>query len=316
MDRRTFLGSLAALGLGGVLTQASAATSFLEAAERKRPKRRFGKFDENHVVIISDLHTNPGGYQADRLRRTIADILKMKPLPLNVIALGDLAYLTGRTSEYTLLKEIIAPLEASGIRFTMAMGNHDRRENFAGVFPSYAAASLLSDRFVYIVQTPSADIIVLDSLQQGEDENTWITPGALDEPQLKWLEKTISLYTKPFFVTAHHPVGETRIQTLLLDNPFCAGYIHGHDHIWRPGWIRKNYSEQTLLRTLCVPSTGHWGDIGYTDLYLDGRDAKACLHEYEFFFPKPVEEGEPRPAQWSLIEEDHKGAVCSFAYRA
>ena len=89
MDRRTFLGSITALGMQGMLGGLKAPNISNMGIE----KTKKGKFDENLVVFISDLHTNPGGYQPDRLRRTIADILKMKPLPLNVIALGDLAYL-------------------------------------------------------------------------------------------------------------------------------------------------------------------------------------------------------------------------------
>ncbi len=163
MDRRTFLGSITALGMQGMLGGLKAPNISNMGIE----KAKKGKFDENLVVFISDLHTNPGGYQPNRLRRTIADILKMKPLPLNVIALGDLAYLLGKPEEYALLKEIITPMETAGIHFTMAMGNHDRRDNFAAAFPKHAAASLLPDRFVYIVEPPYADIIVLDSLSDG-----------------------------------------------------------------------------------------------------------------------------------------------------
>lgn len=314
MDRRTFLGSMAALGLQGMFGGLNAAniTNF-EVEKTKKSKK--GKFDENLVVFISDLHTNPGGYQPDRLRRTIADILKMKPLPLNVIALGDLAYLLGKPEEYALLKEIIAPMEAAGIHYTMAMGNHDRRDNFAVAFPQYAAKSLLPDRYVFIVETPHADIIVLDSLQKSADTDKWITAGALDDNQRKWLEKTLMGYTKPVFVTAHHPIHETAVQSILYASPTCCGYIHGHNHVWDPGWVHKNYAERTLVRTLCLPSTGHWGDIGYTTFRLDETQATARLHQYEYFFPDPLKPGEKKPEQWTMMEEEHKNAVCRFIYR-
>lgn len=311
MDRRTFLGSITVLGMQGMLGGLKASNISNMGIE----KTKKGKFDENLVVFISDLHTNPGGYQPDRLRRTIADILKMKPLPLNVIALGDLAYLLGKPEEYALLKEIITPMETAGIHFTMAMGNHDRRDNFAAAFPKYAAASLLPDRFVYIVETPYADIIVLDSLQKSTDTDKWITAGAIDENQRQWLEKTLMGYTKPVFVTAHHPVHETAVQKLLYASPTCCGYIYGHNHVWDPGWIHKNYSERTLVRTLCLPSTGHWGDIGYTSFRLEETRATAHLYQYEYFFPTPLEPGEKRPEQWKMMEEEHKDAICRFIYR-
>jgi len=318
MDRRSFIGSIAALGLQGALLKTSSAKTLLEdaaAGDKWRNKKKRDRFDEDLIVFITDLHTNPDGYQPDKLRRVVADILKMAPLPKNVIALGDLAYLTGKPSEYALLKEIITPIEDAGIHLTMAMGNHDRRENFAAAFPKLAAESKLSDRMVFIVETPKADVIVLDSLQQGDDDTTWITPGALDEAQLKWLEKTLAGYKKPVFVSSHHPIAELKIQGLLADAPTCSGYIYGHNHVWDPGWAKKNYSSYNVVRTLCLPSTGHWGDIGYAEFHLGEETARCELHQYEFFFPKPLQPGMQKPQQWTFMEEEHKGAACSFSYK-
>ena len=317
MDRRKFLGSLALLGVQGVMLDA-AGTIPLTIVDSEAPRRKKKKdgFDENLVVIISDLHVNPGSYQPGRLERTVNDILALRPRPRNVIALGDLAYLTGRPEEYALLKEILSPFEGTGIKLSLSMGNHDRRANFAEAFPELAAESLMEDRFVFVVKTPRADFILLDSLQESPDPTTWITPGALPDNEKEWLRSTLASYTdKPVFVTAHHPLDEIGIKEILLDSPACCGFIHGHNHIWRDGWIRKNYSERTLLRTLCVPSTGHWGDIGYTLLHLGEDQAEAGLVEYEFFFPKPLDEGEPKPAQWTMIEQERSGAQVSFAYR-
>ena len=317
MDRRKFLGSLALLGLQGVVLDAAGPSALkgLNTELSRKRKRKVG-FDENLVVIISDLHVNPDGYQPARLERTIADILALRPRPRNVIALGDLAYLTGKPTEYARLKEILAPLEGSGIRLTMAMGNHDRRANFAEAFPEYAAASRMKDRFVFVVETPRADIILLDSLQESEDPTTWITPGALPDNEKEWLKETLATYTdKPVLVTSHHPINEVGINDILLASPTCCGYIHGHNHVWKDGWVKKNYSARDLIRTLCVPSTGHWGDIGYTMLHLEEDHAEASLCEYEFFFPVPLKEGEAKPAQWTMIEEERKNASVCFAYK-
>ncbi|MBO7511091.1 MAG: hypothetical protein J6T35_07895, partial [Bacteroidales bacterium] len=57
-------------------------------------------FDENLVILISDLHINPEGYQPERCERIIHEILAMRPLPRNVLALGDIAYLCGKVEEY------------------------------------------------------------------------------------------------------------------------------------------------------------------------------------------------------------------------
>lgn len=316
MDRRTFLSSLAVLGVQGCLLDASGAIRRATLLPEDGSRRKTAAFDDDLVCIISDLHVNPEGYQPGLLERTVADILRLNPLPRNVIALGDLAYLTGKPEEYARLKEIIAPLETAGIRLTLGMGNHDKRANFAEAFPAYAASSLMEERYVFVVETPRADFIVLDSLQESTSKFKWITPGAIDDAQREWLKDKLATYTgKPVFVMSHHSIEETGIGGLLCDCPSCCGYIHGHNHVWRPGWIHKNYHDLDLVRTLCVPSTGHWGDIGYTLLRLEETQAVATLRQYEFFFPVPLAEGEAKPAQWTMIEEEHQDAFCRFAYR-
>ena len=316
MDRRSFLSSLALIGLQGCLLDLKGAERLASAAPKKGLRLSPAGFDDNLVCIISDLHTNPEGYQPARLERTVADILKLDPLPRNVIALGDLAYLTGKPAEYARLKEVIAPLEAAGIHITLGMGNHDKRANFAEAFPTYAAASVMKERFVFVVETPRADFIVLDSLQESTSVHKWITPGAIDDAQREWLKDKLATCTdKPVFVMSHHPLPEVGILPLLMECPRCCGYIYGHNHVWNPGWSHVNYRDRDVLRTLCVPSTGHWGDIGYVLLDLEETQAVAHLKQYEFFFPTPLAEGEAKPAQWTEIEEEHKSAVCHFSYR-
>lgn len=308
---------MALIGAQGLVLKDLPAFAAEKKASVATPRKRWkGKFDDNLVCIISDTHVNPGSYQPDKLRRMLEEILRLNPRPRNIIVLGDLAYLTGRPEEYALFKEILAPLGDSGIRLTLAMGNHDRREVFAEYFPEQKAQSRLDDRYVYVVETPRADFIVLDSLQEGEDKTTWITPGALDERQVNWLQERLSSYTdKPVFVMAHHPIQETGIRNLLIDSPTCCGYIHGHNHVWQTSWVKKNYSEYQVLPILCVPSTGHWGDIGYTLLELGDHRATARLREFEFFFPHPVPEGEPIPEQWTQFVKEHEGASYTFIYK-
>lgn len=311
MDRRSFLGGLAAIGCLGAfqIAGASPATAIAGAKGRKRVK---GKFDDNLVVFISDLHTNPDGYQPVKLRKVVDDILALKPLPRNVIALGDLAYLTGQPHEYAALKPVLAPLEKAGITLTLAMGNHDRRNEFGEAFPGQAAKSVMKDRYVYIVETPNADFIVLDSLQEGEDKTRWITPGALNDEERSWLEKTLAGYAKPVFVCSHHPLDETGITKMLATSPTCCGYIYGHCHRWRKDWTEVWGGGSRVIRSLCMPSTGHWGDIGFVTLQLDAEKAVATLHESEFFFPNPPERPEDAPAQWAEFVKEYDGETCTF----
>ena len=311
MDRRSFLGSLAAAGILGAFqaAQASPVVKFASAPGKKRAK---GRFDDNLIVFISDLHTNPDGYQPEKLCKVVSSILAMKPLPRNVIALGDLAYLTGQPCEYAGLKPILAPIEEAGITLTLAMGNHDRRKEFGEAFPTHAAKSLMKDRYVYIVETPNADFIVLDSLQEGEDKSTWITEGALNDEEKAWLENTLANYQKPVFVCAHHTLGETGITKMLSTSPTCCGYIYGHCHRWRKDWTEVWGKGTRVVRTLCMPSTGHWGDIGFVTMQLDSEKAVATLHESEFFFPTPPENTADAPAQWAVFPEELDGDTCTF----
>lgn len=314
MKRREFLGGIIAAGCLGAIETAEA--SPLVKAAAKAGKKKCGKFDEDLVVFISDLHCNPDGYQAGKLAKVVEEIVSMRPLPRNVIALGDIAYLTGRMEEYQRLKLILDPIEAAGITLTLGMGNHDRRDNFKAVFPEQAAKSLMKDRLVYVVETPKADIIVLDSLQQGADTKTWITEGAICDEERAWLVETLAKYKdKPVFVSSHHPIKETAIQKELLSCECCRGYIYGHDHRWRRDWFKRSYSDTRIVPTLCMPSTGHWGDIGYVTFHIGDDKAVAKLHELEFFFPKPAEDPARRPVQWDMMAEDKKGAQTTFSFK-
>lgn len=305
MKRRTFLQALLGTGLMG-------AVSNLQASPLKSLWTSPNELDGDTVVFLSDLHCNPDGYQPAHLKKIVGKVLQMNPLPKQVICLGDLAYLTGQIHEYQHLRPLLEPLWKAGIEVTMAMGNHDRREEFATVFPEFASKSRLKDRLTFVVETPAVDFIVLDSLQQGEDKSTWITPGALDDGQRSWLQAELNGRQKPVVVCAHHPIHELGIESMLLTCPQCCGFIHGHDHRWRPEWSILNYKTPLVLRRLCLPSTGHWGDIGYAVLKIQPDRLAVKLEQDEFFFPEPMPEGQPVPSQWKMIVDDHKGEVCTF----
>lgn len=306
---------MAVLGAGSLALTASAAER-LEAAAGfwNRKKSKSPVMDENLVCIISDLHVRPGKYQEEHFKKTIEEVLALNPRPKHVLCLGDIAYLTGKPEEYAVAKQGLDRLEEAGMVVTMTMGNHDRRVNYAAAFPEKAAAAELPHRMVYTVQTSRADFILLDSLQEGENHDKWITPGAIDDEQRAWLESKLAAATKPVFVMAHHPLHETKVGKLLMACPNCCGYIYGHEHIWKGGWAHMNYRDRTMLKTLCVPSTGHWGDIGFVTLRLEEDRAVATLHQREFFFPKPAKEGEEKPFDWTTIEEEHRGATCTFPF--
>ena len=170
MDRRHFLENLAALGALGISMEAAGAERFGSALDamacRRKKAAGEARFDENLVCIISDLHVHPDWHQERYLAEIVGQILALNPRPRYVLCLGDIAYLTGKPEEYAAARRYLDRLEAAGMQLTLTMGNHDRRDAFAEAFPDHAAASRLPDRYVYTVETPLADFILLDSLQE------------------------------------------------------------------------------------------------------------------------------------------------------
>ena len=311
------MASLTALSMQGAFARTSAEPlgSLMSLPKRQKATKASGRLDENEVVLISDMHVLAGSHTPARLTRVVDEVLAMRPLPANVIGLGDLANLYGHVEDYECARRLLQPLEDAGIQVTLGMGNHDRRDNFARVFPEKAAQTRLSGRMVFVVETPRADFILLDSLQEDPDRGKWITPGAINEEQAQWLRDTLSGYSKPVFVMAHHSHAETKVRPILKECLSCCGYIYGHEHHWHCDWPIFGWGQRDLLRTLCLPSTGYWGDIGYTVLRLDEDHATATLHQSDFFFNYPLKEGEEKPLQWSLLVENNDGQECSFAYR-
>lgn len=268
-------------------------------------------YDENLVALLSDTHipgTNASEYQRHEMAKTVADILTLRPLPKNLIIFGDFAYLVGLKDDYAAAKKLIEPLVSADIQITIAMGNHDRREPFLEIFPEYAKTTKVPGRIVSIVPTPHADFIMLDTCQEGPVE------GKLSAEQNAWLAETLKTSPKPVFVGSHHPLEEIGIGKMLANSPSVVGYIHGHDHRWLKTWIMRSWSSQYRLRTLCLPSTGHWGDIGYTLLRLQPDRCVAELRQRDFFFPKPAAKPQEAPPEWAINVAENRNQTCTFLF--
>lgn len=310
-SRRAFL-RLSALG-GTLMAAGGCRTSFFTGAA--------GDYDPNLTVFLSDIHVRGGeSYQLEHFRRIVAEILKMSPLPKRAVVFGDLAYLFGRKEDYVTSAPYLKQLTDAGISVTIGMGNHDRRSAFLEVHPEYARRTKVPGRIVSVVDIGPADILMLDSLAGADDRgdsSSGPVPGLLDAVQQEWLLAELPKWKRPVFVCAHHPVfelaaGGKPLSELLLNSPAFAGYINGHNHRWYAEWALRNYRERKLLCYLGLPSTGHWGDIGYTLFRTTPRDAVATLVQHDFFFPNPLKEGEARPEMWDAILEKNRGAHYRF----
>ena len=70
----------------------------------------------------------------------------------------------------------------------------------------------------------------------------------------------------------------------------CFGYVHGHDHSWYTRALRPSNAQwgtRAVKRTLCLPSTGHWGDIGYVLVRANADGVRAELQIFDRFYPDP-----------------------------
>jgi len=278
-------------------------------------------YDPNLTVFFSDVHVRGGkSYQLDRFIPFVGEVLKMNPLPKNVVIFGDLAHLYGIKADYETTAPYLKQLSDAGITVTIGMGNHDRRSTFFEVHPDYKKRSKVPGRVVSVANIGHADLLMLDSLAGGDDRGATDmgpVPGTLDKEQQEWLLAELPKWKRPVFVCAHHPLkelvaGGKPLKQLIGASPAVAGYIHGHNHRWYTGWEPYKWGSQAILRSLCLPSTGHWGDIGYVLFRTTPTSATATLEEREFFFPKPQEKNEARPEVWDVIVNENRGATCKF----
>ncbi len=262
--------------------------------------------DENAVALFSDTHVTADAtcaYSSAGLERCIRAVLACNPRPAHALFYGDLSVNHGVTNDYRVFKKLVEPLENAGIQWSACMGNHDRRGAFLAVFPEHdTRATLVPDRLVSVVRTPRADFILLDSCLEGP------VNGAVDDVQRTWLQKTLAHYGKPVFVGAHHPIGETRLAELLAAHTDCTAYIHGHNHYWKQ---RKEGG----VETLCLPSTGWWGDIGYVMVKLDAEGATFTLHQFDYYAPRPAARPEDVKPEWTARVRKNDGLTWRVTFR-
>ncbi|HHU13576.1 MAG: DUF1080 domain-containing protein [Kiritimatiellae bacterium] len=254
--------------------------------------------DPNLVALFADLHVtmdNKNQHQRAGLERCVREVLALNPRPANVLFYGDLSIDRGATNDYRMLKTLVKPLDDAGVRWHAAFGNHDRRAPFFAIFPECAAASLVPDRLVSLVETPHADFVLLDSCLEGP------VHGGLDDAQRAWLRTVLSGRSKPVFVGAHHPLHETGIATLLAATPACKGYVYGHNH----NWLQQ---ETSGVQTLCLPSTGHWGDIGYVLVRLSADEAVFSLKQHDYYTPRPAATPEQAKPEWAARAKRNDGS--------
>lgn len=321
MTRRSFL-----QGIVGAAAVSAGGCAGLPFAGKLRK-------DETLVAVLSDCHAGnwkSPAYQGEKMRECLARVLALDPLPGKMFITGDLAYLWGRKEDYELSRRLLQPVLDAGIELTIGMGNHDRRENFLELWPEYAKRSPVTGRIVSRMKGVHFDYIMLDTLDQPAETDRWITPGTMDEAQREWLRAECAAAKRPFLVLGHHPANE--IAALVPKDPKrysayafgeiimgpkerptkCCGYIHGHDHQWYVTRALSHWSGARIGKTAALPSTGHWGDIGYALLREYPDRAELSLVQYDYFSPQPLGPNDPPRPAWQAIVRDHAHERCTF----
>ena len=306
LGRREFLGALAA---------ASAVSGCTTGGARGG--------DADVSVFLSDLHVEGAQpaykYSKARLEKTVDEILAMSPRPGRVVCFGDIACSYGLESDYIEAKRILSRLEDAGIPVHFTMGNHDRRGMFFKYWPECEKRSPVPGRCVSVVDLGSADLVLLDALKGADDrplKDMGPVEGTLDPAQLKWFEDFVAGAKRPFFVGSH------QFHDLYIEKPspirraaksrFFAGWIYGHDHVWKPDFHPNGWAADAVVSpSLCLPSSGLWGDIGYVVFrtYADGAEAELKIQD--FYFPTPRAQ---RPGFWDVHLGDRRGSRMRFAY--
>ena len=284
-----------------------------------------GDYDPDLTVLLSDLHVNgtEDSHQLGRLERAVGEILALNPLPARAVVFGDIACMYGRKEDYARAAPALKRLEDAGISVTLGVGNHDRRSTFFEKYPSYAARTKVPGRVVSVCNAGAVDFLMLDGLQGADDRaqnDMGPITGQLDKNQQDWLLAALPAWKKPVFVCSHFPVGDLSVggkplAHLLARTPSVAGYIHGHDHRWYTREVREAWRKTAPKRSLCLPSTGAWGDIGYALLRTSEGRAVASLVQREFFYPKPPKPGAPVELLWKTIVQANQNKTCTFTWR-
>ena len=279
------------------------------------------RFDDSLSVLISDLHVGGtaycGKYQEPKLQAVVAAILAMDPLPRNVVCFGDIAWTAGWRLDYQRSKPILQRLVDAGIRLSMTMGNHDRRSHFLESWPEYAKSSPVPGRIASVVPLAHADIVLLDALKGGDDRGEremGPVEGSIGPEQFEWFKEWMGKAKRPFFLGTHQcsdlDEGKALIDA-MAQHPLAAGWLHGHDHMWL-SWSRAAWRRRRMIPILTLPSTGHWGDIGYVLFRTTPDMAVAELVQSDYFFSTPVP-AEKRPRMWDLRIEDNRGSRMRFS---
>ena len=287
ISRRRFLATTLA-AVGGLMVRRSWATES-------------SKLDPARIALFSDTHLAGDKAKISRevcmwtyFEKARANLLAGEKLPSMLMINGDLALDNGQPADYETVIDGLRPFREAGMPVHLNMGNHDHRENFWKAIAPADTSKVVDAKHVSIVETPGANWIMLDSL-----EETAKTPGLLGDAQLKWLGKSLDgLKEKPAIVIVHHNpnlvanpkiagLKETKaLMDILLPRKQVKALIFGHTH----KWIHTKVEDLHLINLPPVAYPFGKGDVsGWVDVTMKETSATLKLNAVD---PKHPQNGE------------------------
>jgi Icc protein len=287
LSRRRFLqGSLAA------------AAGLALSARTRGADVGFPAADPDRLVLFSDLHIAADPTAVNRnvcmhahLKLAVEQVLASKLNPSMGFVTGDLAFNTGLAGDYATLLPALAPLREAGLPLHLGLGNHDNFERFRAAFPpARGATDPVASKQVLVVETPRANLFLLDSL-----DRTNVTPGVLGAAQLAWLGKALDARKdKPAVVLVHHQPDRREQVSGLTDTPAfyetilprkqVKAVVFGHTH------RRSATATAEGVHLINLPAVAYVFEAaepsGWTDLKLKDNGATFTLHALDKAHPQ------------------------------
>lgn len=228
--------------------------------------------------IPEDISDNYRGfYPYQNLQKAVPQILSIPPD--GVAIAGDLARLEGKVGDYANLTKLLNPVVEKTQVF-MALGNHDNRDNFLGLFSSTPGQrQSVAGKHVVVVNKPPIRLIILDSLFYVNK-----APGLLGRVQRQWFQDYLrKCDDMPTILCFHHSLGDNdgdlldvpRLFELIEPVRKVKAILYGHSHEY-------GYSQFEGIHLINLPAMGYnFSDtepVGWVEARLTAKGGDFTLH--------------------------------------
>jgi 3',5'-cyclic AMP phosphodiesterase CpdA len=237
-----------------------------------------------HVALLSDIHIAANALDENRKFRPTDNLKAVLPQvlaarPEGMIINGDLARMSGESSDYEAIKGLLAPASRQAPVY-LVLGNHDDRTNFSKAFDKPSGErQQIENRHVLVIEHPFVRLILLDSLLFPTK-----TPGFLGMAQRQWLGRYLrETDGRPTMLFVHHTLGDDDGSLLDADRLFevirphrkVKAIFYGHSHVY-------SYGRHQGVHLVNLPALGYnFSDsepVGWVDAKFHPDGVKLCLH--------------------------------------